>query len=180
MRAVRIATYAWAVIAIMAGSDTGVSGAAAVLLTGSALGLAVAGLWVVAAGLRRGRGAPGNARVVAREYAPAALCLAGTLLAIAMLVPLKVRLFFCGPALQLSGPWMTQFSPTQLAASRPFVGSFRVREYSRHDLELRFVTSDCGGTATCGLVFSPGGQPPARAHESFRPLYGFWWHWRRE
>ncbi len=180
MRAVRVATYAWAVIAVVAGSDTGVSGTLAILLSGSALALGLAVLVGFAIGLRRRRGTPGAARAVLREYAPAALCLAGTLLAIGMLVPLKVRLFFGGPALQLCGPWMTQFSPSQLEESRPYVGSFRVREFARYNLELRFVTSDCGGTATCGLVFSPGGRPPARGRESFRKLYGFWWHWRRE
>jgi hypothetical protein len=180
MRAVRVATYAWAVIAVVAGSDTGVSGTLAILLSGSALALAVAGLIAFAIALRRRRGTAGATRGAAREYAPAALCLAGTLLAIGFFVPLKVRLFFGGPALQSSAPWLTQSSPSQLADTRPFVGSFRVREFAKDNLELRFVTSDCGGTATCGLVFSPGGLPPARGRESFRPLYGFWWHWRRE
>ena len=146
------------------------------LLSGSALVLLLAGLAMIVAGVRRGLGV----RSVLRTYAPTALVLTGTLLAIGFLVPLKVRLFFGGPSLQHSGARLAQLPPSELAASRPRVGSFRVREFARHYLELRFVTADCGGTATCGLVYSPGGQPPQRGNESFRPLYGFWWHWRRE
>lgn len=179
-RRLGVATSAWAVAALAAGSDTGVSGPTALLLSGSALALGVALIVSVVAGLRRAGDPETKGRVV-RGHAPPALCLAATLVAIAFLMPLKVRLFFGGPALQHSGDWIaTHFTPSQLAASRPWVGGFRIREFTRYDEELRFVTADCGGVATCGLVFYTGGVPATRGRETFRPLYGFWWHWRRE
>ena len=180
-RGLRVATAAWAAAAVVAGSDTGVSGAIAFVLSGSALALGVAVVVGLVAGLRQAGGDRETKRRVVRAYAPAALGLAAALVAIAFLMPLKVRLFFGGPALQLSGDWIaTHFTPSQLAASRPWVGGFRIREFTRYDHELRFITADCGGTAVCGLVFYNGGLPPTRGRESFRPLYGFWWHWRRE
>jgi hypothetical protein len=179
-RGIGVATNAWAVAALVAGSDTGVSRPIAVLLSGAALALGLAAIVSVIAGLRQG-GDPEAKRRIVRGYAPSALCLAATLVAIAFLMPLKVRLFFGGPALQHSGGWIaTHFTSAQLAASRPWVGGFRIREFTRYDEELRFVTADCGGGATCGLVFYTGGVPPTRGRESFTPLYGFWWHWRRE
>lgn len=179
-RGIGVATGAWAVAALAAGSDTGVTGPIAFLLSGSALALGAAVIVSIAAGLRRAGDLETKRRVV-RGYAPPALCLAATLVAIAFLMPLQVRLFFGGPALQHSGDWIaTHFTPAQLAASRPWVGGFRIREFKRYDEELRFVTADCGGAAACGLVFYTGGVPPTRGRETFRPLYGFWWHWRRE
>ena len=180
-RGLRVATAAWAAAAVVAGSDTGVSGPIAFLLSGSALALGVAGVVGLVAGLRQAGGDVDTKRRVVRGCAPAALGLAATLVAIAFLVPLKVRLFFGGPALQHSGAWIaTHFTSAQLAASRPWVGGFRIREFTRYDDELRFVTADCGGGSTCGVVFYTGGVPPTRGRESFRPLYGFWWHRRRE
>jgi hypothetical protein len=58
-----------------------------------------------------------------------------------------------------------------------WVGLFHVREFSRFDRELRFITNECGLVDTCGIIFSPDGPPPHRGEDSFSHLYGPWWHW---
>ena len=58
-----------------------------------------------------------------------------------------------------------------------WIGLFHVRESWRFDSEIRFLTSECGLLDNCGIVFSPGAPPKSRGEDSFRHLYGPWWHW---
>ena len=84
-------------------------------------------------------------------------------------LPLSLRVYLSADALMSSAPFV---SPEQ-----HWIGLFLVHESSRFENECRFLTNDCGLVDSCGIVFSPNGPPPSRGEDSFRHLYGPWWHW---
>jgi hypothetical protein len=66
---------------------------------------------------------------------------------------------------------------TRNGADDRWIGLFHVRESWRFDREIRFITNECGLVDTCGLIYSPDGQPQRHGEDSFDHLYGPWWHW---
>jgi hypothetical protein len=58
------------------------------------------------------------------------------------------------------------------------VGLFVVHEKQLVDNELRFATSQCHFLDRCGVIYSPDGSPRRIGEDSFRHLFGHWWHWR--
>jgi hypothetical protein len=62
-------------------------------------------------------------------------------------------------------------------ADARWIGLFHVRQAVRFDNESRFLTNECGLLDTCGIAFSPNGEPKHRGEDSFIHLYGPWWHW---
>jgi hypothetical protein len=58
-------------------------------------------------------------------------------------------------------------------------GIFAVQESSVVNGQVRLITAACGNDS-CGLVYSPDGEPVVVTRDSFRHLWGPWWHWRRK
>ena len=57
------------------------------------------------------------------------------------------------------------------------LGVFFVREVDRADGAVRFITGGCGIMDSCGFVYCPEGTPPRVGSDSYRHLWGPWWHW---
>jgi hypothetical protein len=72
---------------------------------------------------------------------------------------------------------LSQIPAGTLFAQGRHVGLFTIREFQQSGGEMRFVTGACGLVDQCGLVYSPFGRPQNRGKDSFRHLYGRWWHW---
>ncbi len=58
------------------------------------------------------------------------------------------------------------------------VGLFSVREVDRHGDCVRMITAK-DFLDDAGLVYCQAGQPPRIGEDSYRHLWGPWWHWRR-
>lgn len=173
------ATIVWSISEIVAYSNVGVSfptwmalfALTMLVVTWSLIGLAHSALtaWRDDA----------DVRVASGPWTRGALCLAATFAALWMMLPLKTRLFFSGPALRQSVDYLAALSPERFQTAPPWIGLFRVRSFAKYDGELRFLVGPCGFVDTCGLVYSPGGRPPNRGEDSFQHLYAEWWHWRQ-
>ena len=169
----------WSVVALVAHSDTGVAFPLWMLLAGTGVVVLLAcviGVIVVIA-LR----SSSNQRLAdtLRSWFAIPIPIVITLLLIWLSIPLKTRLFFSGPALRQSAAYLTQLPPNRIRQQPPWVGLFRVREFTQFGSELRFLTSDCGLVDNCGLVYSPSGRPPNRGEDSFEHIYAEWWHWHQ-
>jgi hypothetical protein len=57
-------------------------------------------------------------------------------------------------------------------------GIFAVHESSVVAGQVRLITTACGSDF-CGLVYSPDGAPLVVSRDSYRHLWGPWWHWRQ-
>ncbi|HEY7497438.1 MAG TPA: hypothetical protein VH740_02945 [Vicinamibacterales bacterium] len=178
-RAARVAAIIWTVVVLVTHSDAGVSfpmwmaiyGAAVVVFLWWVIGVSVA----CAIAMKEGTGV---ARAFRAWSAVPALMLAAELLVWSNL-PLETRLFLSGPALAQSADWFRSLPEDYARETRPWIGLFRVREFSQFGDELRFLTTECGLVDNCGLVFSPSGPPPNRGEDSFEHLYGPWYHWHQ-
>ena len=175
----RAAAIVWCVVAIVAHSDTGVPMLLWMALTGSAFLILSAWLLgiILTIALRPTSDDPLSAQL--RPWLAIPLPIAATLLVIWLAIPLTVRLFFSGPALRQSGAYLTHLPPNRSGQGPPWIGLFRVREFTQFGDELRFVTTGCGLVSFCGLVFSPGGRPPNRGEDTFVHLYAEWWQWEQ-
>lgn len=172
-------TVIWSLAAIVAHSEAGLTFqarrvlfAVTILVVGwSLLGLAAAALTAWRDG--------GDARLASAVWIRSVVCIAATFAALWMVLPLRARVFFSGPALRESAAYLTALPPGRLETSPPRIGLFRVRAFQNYGGELRFVTAPCGFADACGLVYSPGGRPPNRGKDTFDHLYAEWWGWRR-
>ena len=177
-RAVSLLANLWLIAVAITHSDAGVSFPIDLALFCVGLLLTVGWLaWLfVALSRARNAGTPGLISVLSTGLIiPISLALA-LLLALAN-VSLKVRLYISSDALLQAAPSLAQISDRDLYASPRRAGLFRVREFRQFDREMRFLTSDCGVIDACGVIYSPLGRPPHRGEDSFRHLYGPWWHW---
>ena len=169
----------WSVAALVAHSDAGVAFPLSLLVIGTLLVLVVGWLLALAAAVSTAR-PPDRTRADAlRAWIGLPLPILVTIVLIWLAVPVSVRLFLSGPALQQSGPYLAGLPPSRFQERPPWVGLFRVREFAQYHDELRFLTSSCGLVDNCGLVFSPGRRPPNRGEDSFEHLYGDWWLWHQ-
>ena len=178
-KAIRAAAIVWSVVAIVAHSDTGVAFPLWMLLAGSGFLVLFAWALGVAAASALHSSIDGPRSATLRSWLAVPLPIVATLLLIWLSIPLTARLFFSGPALRQSGAYLTQLPPNSLRRRPPWVGLFRVREFTQFGDELRFLTSQCGVVDSCGLVFSPGGPPPRRGEDTFVHIYAEWWHWHQ-
>jgi len=169
----------WSVVALVAHSDTGVAFPLWMILAGTLFLVMFA--WLIGVILAIALRSSSNRRLAdtLRFWLAIPIPIALTLLLIWLSIPLRARLFFSGPALHQSAAYLTQLQPNRLRQRPPWVGLFRVREFSQFGSELRFLTSECGLVDSCGLVYSPGGRPPNRGEDTFEHLYAEWWHWHQ-
>ncbi len=58
------------------------------------------------------------------------------------------------------------------------VGLFAVTEVDRHGDCVRMITAK-DFLDDAGLTYCPVGQPPRIGEDSYRHLWGPWWHWHR-
>lgn len=170
---------AWSLAALVHHSGAGVSFPAWMVLTAVTL---LVGVWALAglivSALKAWRDGA-DARLASAVWIRNLAWIAATLAALWLMLPLRTRVFFSGPALRGSVAYLLALPDERLESSPPWIGLFRVRAFEQYDDELRFVTGSCGFADTCGLVYSPGGRPPNRGEDSFEHLYAEWWHWRR-
>jgi hypothetical protein len=178
-RAVRAAAIVWSIVALVAHSDTGVAFPLWVLLAGTGAVVLIA--WAIGVIVVIALRSSSNQRFAdaLRSWFAIPVPIAVTLLLIWLSIPLKARLFFSGPALRQSPAYLTQLPPNRIRQQPPWIGLFRVREFTQFGSELRFLTSDCGLVDNCGLVYSPNGRPPNRGEDSFEHIYAEWWHWHQ-
>ncbi len=176
---IRGAAVIWSVVATVAHSDAGVAFPLWMLLFVSLLVIVIGWLLALAVAALTARPPDHTRGEVLRSWLRVPLPILATLVLIWLSVPLMVRLFFSGPALQQSAAYLTEQPPPRFRGGPPWVGLFRVREFSQFDGELRFLTSDCGFADKCGLVFSPRGRPPNRGEDTFEHLYAEWWRWQQ-
>jgi hypothetical protein len=175
----RGAAITWSVVATVAHSDTGVAFPLWMLLFATLLVIVVGWVLALALAVMTARPPDRTRAGVLRAWTRIPVPILATFVLIWLAVPLRTRLFFSGPALQQSAAYLTQLPASRLRERPPWVGLFRVREFSQFGSELRFLTSDCGLVDNCGLVFAPNGRPPNRGEDSFEHLYGEWWHWHQ-
>jgi len=175
---VSLASIGWLAALTIVFSDTGVAWPlwTAFFVTG----IALTGWWllqfVIVAVADRSRKTH-RLREAARFWVAVPLCIVlGVGISISN-IPLIVRLYFSADRLLASAPKLAATPDVELFEHGQRVGLFRVREFTQIDRELRFKTSVCGLVDACGLVYSPGGPPPNRGEDTFRHLYGPWWHW---
>jgi hypothetical protein len=178
-RSVRAAAIVWSVVALVAHSDTGVAFPLWMVLAGTGFLILFAWLIGLTLSIVLRSGADRSVFDTLRSWLAVPMPIVATLLLIWLSVPLTARLFFSGPALRQSSAYLTQVQPSRLQQRPPWVGLFRVREFTQFGGELRFLTSQCGVVDSCGLVFSPGGRPPNRGEDTFVHLYAEWWHWHQ-
>jgi hypothetical protein len=175
-----VSASGWLIAVAVASSDAGVAFPAWMALFAFGVMLAAGWLLWMAVGIARA-GKHGTSRVIRTIRAglviPVVISLA--VLLGATHVALEVRLYLSRDALLQAAPSLAQMSSRELWFSPRWVGLFRVREFSQFGGELRFLTSECGVVDTCGVVYSPSGPPPNRGEDSFRHLYGPWWHWHQ-
>jgi hypothetical protein len=178
-KALRAAAIVWSVVAAVAHSDTGVPFPLWMMLTGS--GFLILFVWLLAIILVAAVRSPGDDPLLARvrSWLAIPLPIVATLLVIWLSIPLTARLFFSGPALRQSATYLTQLPPDRMRQHPPWIGLFRVREFTQFGDELRFLTTSCGIVGSCGLVFSPDGRPPGRGEDTFVHLYAEWWQWHQ-
>ena len=176
---VRGAALIWSVVAIVAHSDAGVAFPLWMLLFASLLVIGIGWLLALAVATFTARPPDRTRGDVLRSWLRVPLPILVTLALIWLSVPLRVRLFLSGPALQQSAAYLSRQPPPRFQDGPPWVGLFRVREFSQFGGELRFLTSSCGFVDNCGLVFSPNGPPPNRGEDTFEHLYAEWWHWHQ-
>ena len=162
----------------MAHSDTGVAFPLWMLIAGGLL--AILGGWLLAMTIAvlKTR-APANRGDAVRFWLRLPWPIVLTFVLLWLAVPLRARLFLSGPALQQSAEYLSQLPPSRFQERPPWIGLFRVREFSQFEDELRFLTSSCGLVDNCGLVFAPSGPPPNRGEDTFEHIYGEWWHWHQ-
>jgi hypothetical protein len=175
-------TLVWAVTIVLFHSNAGVAFPTWVALFGSGLVLAIAWLlWTLMAISFARRDGTGTAKSTLRAVAIVPAALAGAVLLSLTDVPLMVRVYLSSNALRGSARELERapFESASMHWSGHRVGLFYVREFDRHGDELRFLTSQCGLVDNCGIVYSPAGQPPNRGEDSYRHLYGPWWHWHQ-
>ena len=178
-KAVRAAAIVWSVVALVAHSDTGVALPLWMVLAGTLFLILFAWLIGVIVAIALRSSSNGRLPDTLRSWLAIPIPIAITVLLIWLSIPLRARVFFSGPALSQSGAYLTQLQPNRLRRQPPWVGLFRVREFTQFGSELRFLTSECGVVDSCGLVYSPGGRPRNRGEDSFEHLYGEWWHWHQ-
>jgi hypothetical protein len=175
----RGAAVVWSVVAIVAHSNAGVAFPLWTVLFVSLLAIAIG--WTLALSIATITARPPDRarRDVLRSWIRIPLPILLTLGLIWFALPLRMRLFFSGPALQQSGAYLAQLPQSRFQEHPQWIGLFRVRAFSQFGDELRFLTGSCGLVDNCGLVFSPNGPPPNRGEDTFEHLYGDWWHWHQ-
>ena len=172
-------TIVWSLAAIVAYSDVGVSVPAWMgLLALTVLVVAWTLIGLVISALQAWRNGV-SGRFPSAVWTQSLLCIAATFAALWMMLPLKTRLFFSGPALRQSVAYLMAQPPERFDTSPPWIGLFRIRAFEKYDGDLRFLIRPCGFSDTCGLVYAPGGRPANRGEDSFQHLYGEWYGWRR-
>ena len=96
---------------------------------------------------------------------------------------ISATLLGASPTLLTARVYLSSDSLIQADASEGptdhWIGLFHIREISRFENELRFLTNECGLVDTCGVIFSPESPPKRRGEDSFTHLYGPWWHWHQ-
>jgi hypothetical protein len=90
---------------------------------------------------------------------------------------LRARLYLSEAALVSAAPMLATDVGSGTGSNGRWVGLFQVRRFEQYGTELRFVTTGCGVVSSCGVVYSPSGEPPHRGEDVFVHLYGPWWHW---
>jgi hypothetical protein len=159
----------WLVVFLWLFSDAGVPFPSWVGMSAASLALGLA--WVVRLAIAFANQKP-ELRLVRpqlRYWVTIPAILAGAVVLGLSLLPLSVRVYLSADALTHSAPFA--------APEKHWIGLFLVQDSSRFDNERRFLTNECGLVDSCGVVFSPDGPPPRRGEDSFRHLYGPWWHW---
>jgi len=173
---------AWLAAALVLESDAGIPLYVGWGLTGTGLLLVLA--WVfrvrrlVSSGqhdrLVRGRSAN---RVLTWAMAPLAIAVA--LLGAWSDMPLRMRVIL-GQGPLLRHALALRDDPTQATEGGGHeFGIFAVYESSVVSGQVRLITTPCGSDV-CGLVYSPDGEPLVVTKDSYRHLWGPWWHWRRQ
>jgi hypothetical protein len=56
------------------------------------------------------------------------------------------------------------------------IGLFRVERLTVSEGQARFITTSCGVVDSCGVVYSPDGEPARWMEDRFTPLSDGWWH----
>ncbi len=175
-RVVAVLAVAWLVVVAGAHSDAGVPFPRWMVL--AAAGMALLGWWLLRLVVATvvGRRNPGIlfARAAAWAAIPGTVVMAIVVGNTSVL--LRARVWLSERALVSAAADLAAVAPDDLRERTQRVGLFWVREFQRVDSELRFITSECGLVDTCGLVYSPAGEPVHRGEDSFEHLYGAWWH----
>lgn len=172
---------AWLAGALFLESDTGIPLYAGWALTGTGALLLLAWLYRARRLLRSGqhdrlvRGRS-TGRVLTWAMPPLAILLA--MLGAWSDTPLRLRLIAGqGPLLRHAVTLRDDPSRATEEGGHEY-GIFAVQESSVVSGQVRLITTPCGADS-CGLVYSPDGEPVVVTRDSFRRLWGPWWHWRR-
>ena len=56
------------------------------------------------------------------------------------------------------------------------IGLFTVARTSVFEGQVRFITTPCGVVDSCGVVYSPNGEPARMMEDRFTRLWNGWWH----
>ena len=162
-------TLLWLIIFVVAFSDAGVPFPTWFLMAGAFVILGVA--WVVRAvvAITKQSGYQRLIRPHIRYWVSIPAILLGAVVLGGSPALLTARVYLSSdPLIQAEAPeGMTD----------RWIGLFHVREVSRFDKEVRFLTNECGLVDMCGVIFSPDARPRNRGEDSFVHLYGPWWHW---
>ena len=172
---------AWLAAALVLESDAGISAYLGWALIGTGLLLVLAWAFrvrrLVSSGqherLLRGRS---TGRVMTWLMPPLAIVIAA--LSVWSDMPLRLRVILGqGPLLRHA---LTLREDPTLATEEGGheVGIFSVYQSSVVAGQVRLITAPCGSDV-CGLVYSPDGEPLVVTKDSYRHLWGPWWHWRR-
>ena len=110
---------------------------------------------------------------------PTALILSLALIIFA--IPTKIRLKLSEPALTtyVQDVQAGRRSPQKWGDSSRWVGLFEVRETELPEGGVIRVITTKDFVDHAGFVYSPKQKPPVLGEDSYRHLYGFWWHWQR-
>jgi hypothetical protein len=172
------ATALWALVVVAAASDgaVGLVDLALYAFGGAAVALSLARAAILALVRRRpGAAAERGAGPPWRRLAQG-LCLAAAVLGVSFDLAFQARFAASRAALEEAAREIP--SGTQLAGPY-WIALLRVREIDAPAASVRFVTGGCGMVDDCGVVYSPGKPPPLVARDSYAPLGGPWWRWRR-
>ena len=167
----------WVLYVLAWGSDAGLTVPVLLVLTWG--GVALLGLWslrftvyIVAT-----KGAPEPRRLRRLVVGPALVLLCFGLVWSGL--AFQVRFLVSRPALDRVAREARPMVPRGELTPGARVGLFWVKEAEVLPSGIvRIITTPCMFD-DCGLVYSPGGEPPRIGEDTYRRLGGAWWHWWR-